>query len=280
MFEEALPFRNSMSQKQAQQVLLREFGWRDGEPTGPYIREMLRHGLDSKSPRFAEAFLYGDWDHLDSRYEAVFDWESPANRSIKAVEEIKDIAYEDPVSRATINYSDPDPKGADMSSYPYIVSSLTDGRIGGANVYNVNESNYPVLAQTLAQTLVKAIAATRKIVRREHIKADRIERVNHFITCLRRELCSQKTHTEGLCRKEVWYDVGVLSPNQVHAALIEEALSSANRMLENDSKTDIECDLQELGGSIHGMNVLVADMERINNESEGVLSKLIKLFPA
>jgi hypothetical protein len=76
------------------------------------------------------------------------------------------------------------------------------------------------------QAICDAIVETRKICRRERVKADRIEAVGHFVTCLRRMLRfvpgwrnytrdgqSSQWLINNLTKKAVWHDVGILSSN-------------------------------------------------------------------
>ncbi len=281
-------------------TLLREFGWEPGDPIKPFVEEMLRHGM-ANDPRFVEAFMvagdypitHDDMDHHDTAYEGRMDWEAP------------NLAYLNPMPSLTrpIPYrmNMVDHRTGQINSVPTgpskkietefrrrLISSETTSaqREPMTGSYTVDSD---AAFRSLSKNLLSAMLSAEKIVRREHIKADRIERVNHFITCLRREFTGESKHfVEALCKKEVWYDIGVVSPNitnswlPISASHLEQAMLNAKRLRGNmeDNKSEIEHDLKELGTSIYGMDSLVSDMKRLNDESDGVLSKLSLLFPA
>lgn len=75
----------------------------------------------------------------------------------------------------------------------------------------------------IVKAIVDAMMHAREVSEREHIKADRIERVNQFIVSLRRQLSymDDKYRTErehvsaNLTTKELWYDIGVLNPERI-----------------------------------------------------------------
>lgn len=75
----------------------------------------------------------------------------------------------------------------------------------------------------IVKAIVDAMMHAREVSEREHIKADRIERVNQFIVSLRRHLSymDDKYRTErehvsaNLTTKELWYDIGVLNPERI-----------------------------------------------------------------
>lgn len=64
------------------------------------------------------------------------------------------------------------------------------------------------------ESIASAIVSASTICRREHVKADRTERVGHFVTCLRRvfALIQRKESwlVDSLCNKAIWYDIGFL----------------------------------------------------------------------
>lgn len=72
----------------------------------------------------------------------------------------------------------------------------------------------------IADCLDRAMNHVRSVSLREHIKADRIERVNHFITSIKRELSSalqERKISDSLknwavillCDKHYWHDIGI-----------------------------------------------------------------------
>jgi len=121
----------------------------------------------------------------------------------------------------------------------------------------------------IVKALSDALSHTKEVAVREHIKADRNERVNQFIVSLRRHFGylpdTYRTEREylssQLARKEVWYDLGILNPPNISGLLlgisldgkqVEKWLTQAEAMtpVYGDLKADIERDLSKLQGSI------------------------------
>jgi hypothetical protein len=140
--------------------------------------------------------------------------------------------------------------------------------------------------QALAKAMARAMAHARRVSVREHIKADRFERVNQFIVSLRRELVSfgsglsattSKAIVAKCCDKGVWFDIGVLaSPEPVlHECLL---LAEREKDVLSILTQDIELSLDLAKSELTGAQLLVGEMDRINGESEAVLASLEKLF--
>jgi hypothetical protein len=137
-----------------------------------------------------------------------------------------------------------------------------------------------------AKLLAQAAAHARRVSVREHIKADRFERVSQFIVSLRRQLTTlgnglNTTRSRELvnkyCDKSKWHDIEV--PAEADS-LLQECLLLATR--ERDSlgvlTQDIELGLDLAAAELKGAQLLVEEMDRINGRSEVVLTSLGELF--
>jgi hypothetical protein len=144
----------------------------------------------------------------------------------------------------------------------------------------------PDSKKTLANALARAMIHARRVSVREHIKADRFERVNQFITSLRREITTFGTKlsasaitslTNELCNKSAWYDIGV--PNRSNQ-ILDECLRIAK--IQEDKadiqSQEIEYNLELATSELHGIQHSIQEVNRINEESEVVVASLEKLF--
>lgn len=145
----------------------------------------------------------------------------------------------------------------------------------------------------IANALGKAMRHAERVSKREHIMADRVERVNQFITSLRRELSSIDRHStdaaltaSDLTRKDIWYDIGMLNISFPMYG-VKFSKDTAQRWLDLAKKTnnttdaaryEIESDLEELERGLTGALSAIEDAKRVNQESEAVASGLCKLF--
>lgn len=132
--------------------------------------------------------------------------------------------------------------------------------------------------------LAQAMMEARKISLREHIKADRFERVGHFTTCIRREFCRSGIG-QVLSNKSLWYDIGRLevdatvpyNPLGLNIEKIKEWIRMAEKMIPQE-EFEIENALANLNGCIRGANLGVSDASRINTEASEVLDSLKKVL--
>lgn len=170
----------------------------------------------------------------------------------------------------------PEPKEQTVSGY----ATTTNGKV-------------VTLDEAAVTALSKAIRHVDRISRRDHIKADRVERVNLFLTSLRRELGYFASVTSGhdmvgsLCNKALWYEPGVLNLNltgvyglRYSKDTIQKWLDAAKRQRDStESARDlIEGDLEDLERSLNGVVAACDDAQRINQEGESVASELCHLF--
>ena len=146
--------------------------------------------------------------------------------------------------------------------------------------------------QLVAACLGKAIRHSERVSRREHIKGDRIERVNQFINSLRSAILTTnnlqegKRFVEALCKKEVWYDIGQPSPSannwstNFSSAQIHDLLAISKRLSHHtDAQAEqILGDLEEVERGIGGLLVHVEEAQRINNEGEHLVDELVAVF--
>jgi hypothetical protein len=158
----------------------------------------------------------------------------------------------------------------------------------------------------VAECLGRAIRHAERVCKREHIKADRIERVNQFIVSLRSQLISVATIRPGehvlvhwaggnplnskdyvslLCKKEVWFDighpqVGMEQTNRIASSEITKLLALSKTFSHH---TDVQAeeilgDLEEVERGINGLLVHVEDATRINDDGATILHDLCAVF--
>jgi len=160
--------------------------------------------------------------------------------------------------------------------------------------YNINKEN-------TANAIGQAIRHAKRVVVRDHIKADRMERVNQFVVSLRTKLLSNVdkiTYASDLvgdiCDKVLWHDIGELGPSAsrshyrvfqaTHSKMsiteIQRLLDMAKRMSHQaDAQSEeILGDLEELERGLHGLQVLNDDADRINAEGEKLVEDLCIVF--
>ncbi len=149
----------------------------------------------------------------------------------------------------------------------------------------------------IVKAIADAIAHNREVAHREHIKADRSERVNQFIVSLRRQFGymgdTYRTEREylsaQLARKEVWYDVGVLNPpsisrldgysSSLKSRDVEAWVAQAEAMAPShgDLKAEIERDLEKLKGSILVAESCNKTAGELNKNADKVLGEMAAL---
>jgi hypothetical protein len=113
-----------------------------------------------------------------------------------------------------------------------------------------------------------------------------------YLTSLRREL-GYLADTNGvdlvnsLCRKEVWYDVGILSINLCGVYGLRYSKDNIQKWLDiakrqrgtiESARFQIEGDLEELERGLAGALIACEDAQRINQEGDVVLSELNQIF--
>lgn len=163
-----------------------------------------------------------------------------------------------------------------------------------------------LLDANMPTILSRAIKQTKSSATRDHIKADRNERVSLFVTDLRREICSASTpldvrHQFGaprlhnkvidiFCRKSVWHDVGVLLPNRVTtgigsksmiSGLTEESVRdwlSQVVIFEPSMNEVILEEMNELDRSMLKFNQQIDQVTRLNTEADEVFNSLVNLI--
>lgn len=164
---------------------------------------------------------------------------------------------------------------------------------------------YAEFHSKVVDALTKAIVHANEVCVRDHIKANRIERVNVFITDLRRELSSQWCYSEDsvakklvmavVCRKEAWYDLGVIQNNPLGrwgiykhdngACIIMTETVIRTLLAEADCRTpvpnnlaeDIKNDLRHLNAMVSGFDNHITVCQHINSEADKLIDKLCVL---
>lgn len=158
--------------------------------------------------------------------------------------------------------------------------------------YQVSEPSALDVDKAISIAIGKAMRHAERVSRREHIKADRVERVNQFIVSLRRELgdIARGRYVSGnvnaLLEKGMWYDIGVPVINfntfgSVTRDQVQRWVNEANRQRQNNTdamRYEIEGDLEELERGLQGCKSACEDAKRINQESEQIASQLCALF--
>jgi hypothetical protein len=150
----------------------------------------------------------------------------------------------------------------------------------------------PSLDSLIPKAIAKAMIHTKQVARRQHQKSDRIERVQHFITDLHREICGLRLNTSltstlesDLCQRSLWYDAGELERNYLGLrntswAQLQTWVETARTMtlgLEEQCSV-IEGDIEGLKtdlGNIHGVTTRMA---RINEQADEVYHKFMSLL--
>ena len=147
--------------------------------------------------------------------------------------------------------------------------------------------------ELVADALGQAIRHAKRVVVRDHIKADRMERINQFVVSLRTRILSSLTPIQysqelvaDICDKTLWYDIGELGPqqssryNKMTNAMIQKLLDLAKR---RSNQTDAQSeeilgDLEELERGLQGFRLLNEDADRINTEGEQLVEDLCMVF--
>lgn len=152
-----------------------------------------------------------------------------------------------------------------------------------------SRSTTPEQDEVIAGAIGKAIRHTKRVCSREHIKADRIERVNHLITSLRREVSYLESMSRSIpadmrlwlqnfiCDKAYWHDIGILTTS---GQILSSWLQMANRQSgSSEAQSEmILADLEELERGLAGVNHTVGEVKRINVEGEALVEKLCNVF--
>jgi hypothetical protein len=169
----------------------------------------------------------------------------------------------------------------------------------------INPANFEIVmnnhsSQPIIKAMADAIAAANEIAKREHIKADRIERVQHFVVCLRRHLgqhidnaAQLSSYRADMCDKALWYDIGYPTGNSetrpvgwtpyfVKISQVHEWAEQARNMavISPSNKTlaaDIEDDIKRLNGSITIADGLIVQAKTINAEGDQIIVKMTEV---
>jgi hypothetical protein len=142
----------------------------------------------------------------------------------------------------------------------------------------------------IVKAITDAMMHAREVSEREHIKADRIERVNQFIVSLRRQLgyMDDKYRTEReylsakLTNKEVWYDIGVLNPERIWGIHDMPYTTVQRWVLQAQAGISVTGNLQQaIDGSLMNLKgtILVAQgcnlvTDQLNKDADKVVSEM------
>lgn len=145
----------------------------------------------------------------------------------------------------------------------------------------------------VVEALRKAVHHAWRVARREHIKANRIERVNQFIVSVRRELSlvnpaftkdAARDISCALTTKELWHDIGVLSPyatdvtaSPLQLPQVANWVAQVSTPMFNDND-DIQYSFDELTESLESITAILSEAERINTCTATVAGQICDLF--
>jgi hypothetical protein len=164
-------------------------------------------------------------------------------------------------------------------------------KMGAWNTNGVENLQMPS-DDSIAKVIRNAVFHVKRVSVREHIKADRIERVNLFLTSLRNGLNIFRQNfsffmlCDSLLRKDMWYEPGILngtdllgSPLLLPRTQVVKWVDMARKNYGDDTTVafinhDLEVLDQIVGGCIANCDVA----KRINEESEIISSDLCNLF--
>lgn len=144
----------------------------------------------------------------------------------------------------------------------------------------------------IVEAIGKAIRHTNRVVLRDHIKGDRLERVNQFITSLRREVMSQFNRVSAhmpesivayLCDKVVWHDVGVPAAHLTgdKRTRIQDWImrAQAQSVCRSDAQAELILgDLEELERGLQTVQQQIEQAVRINEEGDRLSQQLCEVF--
>jgi hypothetical protein len=149
----------------------------------------------------------------------------------------------------------------------------------------------------LPGVLARAIKHSREVSEKEHIKGDRFERVNIFLTDLRREIGPvfegelKRLLLGVLCRKAGWYDIGIINTGPVgmwgwyksdsggyinmRESYMKQWIASAEAQLPvgGDLAEEIKKDLRSLDAMIFGVDTQIQACQQINTEADKLMGR-------
>jgi len=155
---------------------------------------------------------------------------------------------------------------------------------------------YPDLSN-LPGVLARAIKHSREVSEKEHIKGNRFERVNIFLTDLRREIGpvfegeTKRLLLGVLCRKAGWYDIGIINTGPIgmwgwyrsdsggyinmRESYMKSWLASAEAQLPvgTDLAEEIKKDLRSLDAMIFGVDTQIQACQQINTEADKLMGR-------
>jgi len=138
---------------------------------------------------------------------------------------------------------------------------------------------------------------------REHVKASRIERVGHFVTCIRRFLTQRMYFTRrgvySLLQKGMWYDVLVLDPEYIARftkqerdeldaaikaakALVHDAAARGNiidpRLYGENMQRKPLSDIDEIRQRLEYCRQVTNEVSNLTGQADKVLDKLLDVM--
>ena len=163
--------------------------------------------------------------------------------------------------------------------------------MGSTSSYTSGPTRSVNLDDVMPRAIAKAIIHTKQVACRPHQKSTRIERVQHFITDLHREIHLLDLPTSinasiqnDLCSKAVWFDVGELEskytlPNISWKQLVVWVDAARTMTLGLEEQCSVmEGDIELLKADLGSMRGVTSRMERINEKAEEVLEQVVSLM--
>lgn len=164
------------------------------------------------------------------------------------------------------------------------------------------------LDKLMTTAIAEAVKGTKDVCSREHIKGvTRHERVNEFVTQLRRSIGRHIPHTtagkllvEKLCRKDAWYDAGqfssvpylhvMLTSTHAGSSVLFTKAVDAERVRgwcymatgafrpDQELAAEIDQDIERLALDLKALGMQNQEMDRINKRAEEVSDELVKIM--
>lgn len=145
--------------------------------------------------------------------------------------------------------------------------------------------------------IAHAIRHARDVAKAPHQKLDRMERVAQFVTSLRTDLSYLSYHdprqltglaiTERyrywqnmLCKKALWYDIGVLEPRLTgdDVLQIKQWLAEAAMRTPQDEVNDIKAELKDAKAAIDILSNNLTSIKNISQKGEKLIEKFEKFL--
>lgn len=146
-----------------------------------------------------------------------------------------------------------------------------------------NYRSLPMSDNQIAKAIHDARQHVLHISKRDHLKADRYERVGLFITSLRTKvsLYGIDRGCREIFERKLWYDAGILDPSATFYPLKLELWVRLARNMEFtiDSMSEaIDADIEEMKKEVAACSMTIREAERINGDADKLVSAFIEVL--